>query len=81
MGYDFEDCLFCYLQHLHNSPKNSIGFLCLECMSNIQHDLNNRMKDSLRFSPCADECSWCLKEVPIGFNITLCSKECIENYK
>lgn len=35
MGYDYEDCLFCYLRKDPKCPNNE-GFLCLKCMFDIQ---------------------------------------------
>jgi hypothetical protein len=80
MGYDYEDCLFCYLRDIPKSPKNE-GYLCLACMFDIQDDLNTRMKDSLNFVSYGSECDSCDQYVPIGFQMTLCSKVCIEEYR
>lgn len=80
MGYDYEDCLFCYLREDTKCPNNQ-GFLCLKCMFDIQDELNIRMKNSLNFVSYGSVCDSCDQYVPIGFQMTLCSKVCIEEYK
>lgn len=84
MGYDYEECLLCYI-HGGNELAERRKLVCLQCMYTFTKNkersvgvINEGLRGHVEGGPC--ECSVCKQESMIHFLCTFC-EECIQANK
>ena len=84
MGYDDDECLWCYLGGGGNNPVghdyNCRHPVCLKCIADIYGEDTSASYRVIRpfgntFDGCHSDCILCERKETFCFNVTLC-KEC-----
>lgn len=79
MGYDDDECVFCYCNKGGNNSDCSENTICLGCMDVIVGDwatyrLKDGLKNFLSVSNTPEICRMCNKDVYIYFEAPICEK-------